>query len=176
MKKYQRPEIIDMSDLLNEIEQQTPLESIRFIEQSLAIADYIERLLIVKGLKQKDLADKMGKSEAEVSKWLSGTHNFTLRSIAKIETVLKEILIEIPKQKSSFGTMRKHHIKRSTKIAQKVTFENKSSNSFLSNDTIFELDESLSRFEGVDLFPKKTARAKEILQKTKIPNRIKSTI
>lgn len=44
------------------------------------------------------------------------------------------------------------------------------------NGTIFELDESLSRFDGIDLFPEKTAKAKEILQKAKIPNRIKSTI
>ena len=51
------------------------------------MANYVECLLSDKGLKQKDLADKMGKSEAEVSKWLSGTHNFTLRSIAKIEAV-----------------------------------------------------------------------------------------
>jgi transcriptional regulator with XRE-family HTH domain len=176
MKKYQSPEEIDMSDLLNEVIEQTPPESVRFIKQSLAMADYIERLLIVKGLKQKDLADKMGKSEAEVSKWLSGTHNFTLRSLSKIETVLNETLIEIPKQKSSFGSVRKYHIKRSKKGTQKVTFESKSSNSPLSNGTIFELDESLSRFDGIDLFPKKTARAKEILQKAKIPNRIKSTI
>ena len=42
------------------------------------------------------------------------------------------------------------------------------------NGTIFELDESLSRFAGIDLFPKKTAKEKEILQKAKIPNRIKS--
>jgi antitoxin component HigA of HigAB toxin-antitoxin module len=88
MKKYQRLETIDMSDLLNEIEQQTPPESVRFIEQSLVMANYIECLLSDKGLKQKDLADKMGKSEAEISKWLSGTHNFTLRSIAKIEAIL----------------------------------------------------------------------------------------
>ena len=99
MKKYESPEIIDMSDLLNEIELQTPPESVRFIKQSLAMADYIERLLSDKGLKQEDLADKLGKSEAEISKWLSGTHNFTLRSIAQIETVLDVKIIEFPKQK-----------------------------------------------------------------------------
>lgn len=101
MKEYQRPEIIDMSDLLNEIEQQTPPESVRFIEQSLAMANYIETLLSNKGLKQKDLADKLGKSEAEISKWLSGTHNFTLRSIAKIEAVLNENIIEFPQRKAN---------------------------------------------------------------------------
>ena len=63
------------------------------------MANYIECLLSDKGLKQKDLADKMGKSEAEISKWLSGSHNFTLRSIAKIETVLDVKIIEFPQQK-----------------------------------------------------------------------------
>lgn len=101
MKKYQRPETIDMSDLLNEIEQQTPPESVRFIEQSLAMANHIEILLSDKGLKQKDLADKLGKSEAEISKWLSGTHNFTLRSITKIEAVLNDTIIEFPKRKAN---------------------------------------------------------------------------
>jgi antitoxin component HigA of HigAB toxin-antitoxin module len=101
MKKYKSPETIDMSDLLNDIEQQTPPESVRFIEQSLAMANYIECLLSDKGLKQKDLADKMGKSEAEISKWLSGTHNFTLRSIAKIEAVLNESIIEFPQRKAN---------------------------------------------------------------------------
>jgi transcriptional regulator with XRE-family HTH domain len=100
MKKYISPETIDMSDLLNEIEQQTPPDSVRFIEQSLAMANYIEILLSDKGLKQKDLADKLGKSEAEISKWLSGTHNFTLRSIAKIEAVLNESIIAFPQRKA----------------------------------------------------------------------------
>jgi esterase/lipase len=36
MKKYQRPESIDMSDLLNEIEQQTPPESVERVKQLLA--------------------------------------------------------------------------------------------------------------------------------------------
>lgn len=44
------------------------------------------------------------------------------------------------------------------------------------NGTIFEFVESLSRFDGVDLFSEKTAKAKKILQKAKIPNQIKSTI
>jgi transcriptional regulator with XRE-family HTH domain len=98
-EKIPNPRINRHEDLLNEIEQQTPPESVRFIEQSLAMANHIEILLSDKGLKQKDLADKLGKSEAEISKWLSGTHNFTLRSIAKIEDVLNENIIEFPQRK-----------------------------------------------------------------------------
>ncbi len=136
MKKYQSPEEIDMSDLLNNVIEQTPPESVRFIKQSLAMANYIESLLSVKGLRQKDLADKMGKSEAEISKWLSGTHNFTLRSIAKIESVLNENLIEIPNKKALSGNVRKRPINPSNKIAYKI-IKTKSTNSIPVNETVF---------------------------------------
>lgn len=41
-------------------------------------------ILREKNISQKQLARKMGRTEAEVSRWLEGTHNFTLRTIAKI--------------------------------------------------------------------------------------------
>lgn len=45
MKKYQRPEIIDMSDLLNEIEQQTLPEYVIRVKQHLAkINEHFESL------------------------------------------------------------------------------------------------------------------------------------
>ncbi len=37
-------------------------------------------------------------------------------------------------------------------------------------------DEVILSLKGIDLFPEKTAKAKEILRKAKNPNRIKSTI
>ena len=37
----------------------------------------------------------MGKTEAEVSRWLGGTHNFTLRTIAKISDALGVQLLTI---------------------------------------------------------------------------------
>ncbi len=120
MKIYKRPETIDISDLLKEIEQQTPPESVRFIEQSMAMANYIETLLLDKGLKQKDLADKLGKSEAEISKWLSGTHNFTLRSIAKIEAVLNEKIIEFPQRRAK-NRLKSEDRKTSIDFANKIS-------------------------------------------------------
>ena len=40
-------------------------------------------------------AAMIGKKESEISKWLKGTHNFTLRTIAKISAVLEEPIIEV---------------------------------------------------------------------------------
>ena len=67
-----------------------------FVDKSLEIAEYIFRLMEQKGMKQKDLADKMGKTEAEVSKWLAGMHNYTLRSLSKIEAALGSTVICTP--------------------------------------------------------------------------------
>ena len=44
---------------------------------------------------QKEFAKEVGKTEPEVSRWLSGTHNFTLRTLAKISSVLGEDIIKI---------------------------------------------------------------------------------
>jgi len=39
---------------------------------------------------------KLNKSNAEISKWLSGQHNLTVKSIAKIEEALGEEIITTP--------------------------------------------------------------------------------
>lgn len=58
------------------------------LDMSFALADKIDMILREKNISQKQLAKKMGKTEAEVSRWLGGTHNFTLRTIAKISDAL----------------------------------------------------------------------------------------
>lgn len=75
-----------------------PEDSRIFVDKSLAIADYILKVMAAKGYKQKDLAERMGKSEAEVSKLLGGMHNYTLRSLSKIEAALGCDIICTPKQ------------------------------------------------------------------------------
>lgn len=69
----------------------------RFIDINLDISEQVMEYLGKKGWTQKDLASKLGKSEAEVSKWLSGMHNLTLKSISKMEAVLQENIILTPK-------------------------------------------------------------------------------
>ena len=60
---------------------------------SFAISDRIHELLTKKGMTQKELAKGMGKTEAEVSVWLSGQHNFTLKTLAKISVFLGEDIL-----------------------------------------------------------------------------------
>lgn len=97
MKNYKKLESIDMTELLESISQETPKESVIFVEKSLELVNYIFTILEKKGINQKELATRLGKSEAEVSKWLTGSHNLTLRSISKIEAALETDIIHIPK-------------------------------------------------------------------------------
>ena len=63
------------------------------VDLSFAIADRIDAALKEKGMTQKEFARAMGKDEAEVSRWLRGTHNFTIRTLAKISSVLETPII-----------------------------------------------------------------------------------
>ncbi len=45
--------------------------------------------------KQKLLAEKMGKSEAEVSKWLNGVQNFTMKTLSKLSAAFGEPVIAV---------------------------------------------------------------------------------
>lgn len=65
------------------------------VNLSFQIVDRIHDILTAKGFKQKDLAKMLGKSEAEISKWMRGTHNFTLDTILNIEEALQEPILTV---------------------------------------------------------------------------------
>ena len=72
-----------------------PAEQKAQFELSFAIADRIDAILKAKGMSQKRFAQLLGKRESEISKWLTGRHNFTLQTIVKIETALGCKLIDV---------------------------------------------------------------------------------
>lgn len=51
-------------------------------------------------LSKIDLAKKFGKSPSEITKWLSGNHNFTVDTLIEIERVL-DIKLLAPEEKIS---------------------------------------------------------------------------
>lgn len=75
--------------------EKIPADVRKQVDMSWAIADKIDALLKKKGISQKEFALMMGKTEPEVSRWVGGTHNFTIRTLAKISVVLGEDLITI---------------------------------------------------------------------------------
>ena len=67
----------------------------RRVDLSFLIVDRIHSILEEKGLKQKDLANMLGKKGFEISKWMRGTHNFTIETISSIENVLGIPIIQV---------------------------------------------------------------------------------
>ncbi len=67
----------------------------RRINLSFLIVDRIHNILEAKGLKQKDLANMLGKNESEISKWMRGTHNFTIDTISSIEEALGMPILQV---------------------------------------------------------------------------------
>lgn len=68
------------------------------VDLSFQIVDRIHDILVAKGLKQKDLALILGKREAEISKWMRGTHNFTIDTIVSIEQALDAPILQVVTQ------------------------------------------------------------------------------
>ena len=65
------------------------------VQLSADIIARIDALLKQKHMTQKDLARKMGRSEAVISRWTSGFPNLTLKSIVEISTPLGEPLVRV---------------------------------------------------------------------------------
>ncbi|WP_282160924.1 helix-turn-helix domain-containing protein [Ulvibacterium marinum] len=67
----------------------------RLVSLNLAISNKVHKILEERKLSDTDFAKMLGKTPSEVSKWLSGTHNLTQKSIIKMEIALGEPLIHV---------------------------------------------------------------------------------
>ena len=81
---------------MNALEKIIPDPAIdKFIDTSFDLSDRIHEILESKGLTQKDLAEMLGKKESQVSKWMTGTHNFTIKTLALLEVKLGASIFQI---------------------------------------------------------------------------------
>lgn len=87
-------------DAFDRIAARTPEQTRRSVRKMLDVADRIHAILEQKGMTQKDLAVALNKSESEISKWVSGTHNLELKTIIRIEEALGEDILTVPKSEA----------------------------------------------------------------------------
>lgn len=85
------------SELFDKCVSEIPQDIKLRVDWSFLIADEISRILKEKKMTQKEFAKMVCRSEAEVCRWVGGTHNFTLSTLALISTALETPLIMIPK-------------------------------------------------------------------------------
>jgi transcriptional regulator with XRE-family HTH domain len=94
MNKTSKQNTSALSKLLNEI---TPSEQAK-TDAKMIIAAKIADALKAKGWKHADLLNALGKKNPSVvTKWLSGTHNFTVDTLVELECVLDISLLNIEK-------------------------------------------------------------------------------
>jgi ribosome-binding protein aMBF1 (putative translation factor) len=98
IKYIERTRLMKTNRIMDDIRGSISPEMKLQMEMSVAIANRIYEILEAKGMTQKDLAKRLGKTETEVSRWLSGTHNLTLSTICKISAALEEEIVSVPHQ------------------------------------------------------------------------------
>jgi len=90
---------------MQEIRENTPKEVNVQVDLQVKIANRIYELLEEKAMTQKEFAKLVGKTETEVSRWLSGTHNLTLATIAKISVALNDDIIQPTSRIKPYDTL-----------------------------------------------------------------------
>jgi transcriptional regulator with XRE-family HTH domain len=101
--------------LRNLFEEMKEIEKVQ-IETKFNLANALESLLKNKGISKSEFAAKMGKSPSEISKWMSGKHNFTIDTLMEIAHALKVDITELLRFKPEplFKTQVTVHRKKSS--------------------------------------------------------------
>lgn len=76
-------------DFLEELRSETSPQMSEQISKRMKLAAQIDDVLISRGLTNQEFAFMMGKKPSEITRWLSGTHNFTTETLWEIERVLQ---------------------------------------------------------------------------------------
>jgi transcriptional regulator with XRE-family HTH domain len=83
--------------IARKILEETPLEKRLFVKKYADIVIRINQLLKTKGWNQQQLSQALDKRPSEISKWVNGDHNFTLKSLSKLEAELGADIIYVPR-------------------------------------------------------------------------------
>ena len=65
------------------------------VDLEFAISNRINELMVQRGLTKLEFAQALGKRPSEVTKWLSGQHNFTIRTLSTLSDFFGESLVRV---------------------------------------------------------------------------------
>ena len=82
---------ISLQEIFNEI----PVEKREETRLSFAISNRLAALMQERGLNKKQLAEALGKRPNEITRWLSGEHNFTIATLAMLSTFFGKSIIKV---------------------------------------------------------------------------------
>lgn len=82
-------------DDYNSIVASIPQEVHTEVDMEMALSDRIYSLMTTRGLTKAEFARAIGKRPCEITKWLSGQHNFTIKTISMLSAFFGEPLVSI---------------------------------------------------------------------------------
>lgn len=74
---------------------QVPPQIREEVNLSFAISNRIDELMRERGLTKKQFADQIGKRPSEITRWLSGQHNFTVSTLAMLSAFFGKSIIRV---------------------------------------------------------------------------------
>ena len=84
---------------LREIFNEIPPDKREETRLSFAISNRLDMLMRQKGLSKKQFAEAIGKRPSEITRWLSGEHNFTIATIAMLSSFFEKPIIMVKQEK-----------------------------------------------------------------------------
>lgn len=82
-------------ELVQQLIAAIPPEQKKQFDYSNGISDRLDAIMKERGISQRELARMTGKRPSEVTRWLSGQHNFTLATIAMLSVALNHDFLSI---------------------------------------------------------------------------------
>ncbi len=86
-----------LTRIINNIDE----DKLRRTRDRMLVAVKIADTLKAKGISQKKFAEMTGRSESEISEWLSGDRNFTIDTLSDIKKCLGLDLLNIPTMRTA---------------------------------------------------------------------------
>ncbi len=108
------------SPILSELIQNISKEELEKTESKMRLALKIAEAIKAKGYNKGEFAKKLNKNNSEISKWLSGTHNFTHDTLILLENELDIALVNSAINKKI--EIRNIHIETKSDITSKMFF------------------------------------------------------
>lgn len=85
------------TDSLHELMGEIPLQVQLQTKMSVEIAHRIESLMRENGYTKKQFAENLGRRPSEITKWLSGEHNFTIATLSRLSAFFGQPIISVAK-------------------------------------------------------------------------------
>lgn len=85
----------EAKDIYWKIVSSVPTDIQAEVNLSFEISDRIDALMKERGLTKKQFADALGRRPSEITKWLSGQHNFTIATLAMLSSFFGQPIITV---------------------------------------------------------------------------------